>query len=270
MDLWRWSLCRAIFCESLAKVCWCIQIIISKQGGLHLFWYRQSFLDWSNHGFVNYWLMAPLKCLSLINWLVICFMHIVIYFDLEGHAIFCAYILEAQQKILYLPLPTAVPKAHYGGLMFCSIFSSNPRLCLLSCPSFPAGSSSDYDIPNSKTHAQTYRSQASHGVAPVAPSWWFSIAPVGGCLRQLLSVWACLMFLSPCVAFMRQKIVLQDEREQLERFTNSVRYLMIVESMKENDATAEVLGSETWGVEAIRWVRTVQRVDDEPAEAASD
>lgn len=55
------------------------------------------------------------------------------------------------------------------------------------------------------------------------------------------------MFLSPCVAFMRQKIVLQDEREQLERFTNSVRYLVIVESMKENDATAEVLGSETSG-----------------------
>ena len=26
---------------------------------------------------------------------------------------------------MYLPLPTALPKAHYGGLMFCSIFSSN-------------------------------------------------------------------------------------------------------------------------------------------------
>ena len=35
----------------------------------HSFWYRQSFLDWLNHGFVKYWLMAPLKD-RLINWLV--------------------------------------------------------------------------------------------------------------------------------------------------------------------------------------------------------
>ena len=55
------------------------------------------------------------------------------------------------------------------------------------------------------------------------------------------------MLLFPCWALMRQKILMQDEREQLERFTNSVKYLMVVESMKENDATAEVPGSGTWG-----------------------
>ena len=39
----------------------------------------------------------------------------------------------------------------------------------------------------------------------------------------------------------------QDDHDQLERFTHTVKILMVVDSMKENDATAEVPGLGTSG-----------------------
>ena len=55
------------------------------------------------------------------------------------------------------------------------------------------------------------------------------------------------MFLFSCVALMLEKKRMQDDHGQLERFTHTVKVLMVVDSMKENDATAEVPGLGTSG-----------------------
>ena len=57
-----------------------------------------------------------------------------------------------------------------------------------------------------------------------------------------------------CVALMLQKRLMQDDREQMEHFTNTVKFLMVVESMKENGATAEVPGLGTSGT--CSWAKT--------------
>ena len=76
-----------------------------------------------------------------------------------------------------------------------------------------------------------HRSEASNGLAA---SFFLSNAPSGwGPWIYLLFARAWLMFLFACV---------QDDRGQLERFTNTVKVLMVVVSMQENDATAEVPG----------------------------
>ena len=76
---------------------WFIDWLIDWYTGCSIRFGVKSFLDWLKH-LVKYWLMTALLKDELMNCLLTCFIHIVIYFDFETRAFFRTYILEAQVK----------------------------------------------------------------------------------------------------------------------------------------------------------------------------